>query len=198
MKKSILLFCLTITEFLQAQKPATYFDSLKAFQEHYVNNHEVVKGADRKYMQFYPIDSSYRLTAKFIRIENGPWFEMNTSGKNKQVYRRYGDIQFIIDGKPLHLYAYQSQYFLGDKHYTNYLFAPFTDSSSGIDSYGAGRYLDISILDVKDNMIVIDFNKAYNPYCAYSHDYECPLPPRENDLAAYIRAGEKNFGKKVH
>ena len=198
MKKVPIVFFLALAQFLEGQTPNPYIDSLKAFRTHYVNKHEVVSGSDRKFMQFFPIDSSYRVIADFIRIENGPWFEMNTSTTNKQIYRRYGELQFQIGGKPLHLYAYQSQYFLGDKKYTNYLFAPFTDSTSAEESYGAGRYLDISILDIKDNKIVIDFNKAYNPLCAYSHDYECPLPPKENDLAAYIRAGEKNYGKKVH
>jgi uncharacterized protein (DUF1684 family) len=198
MRGSIFFLLLLSGEFIHAQKALNYVDSIKAFQAHFVDNHEVVKGSDRKYIQFYPIDSSYRISANFIRIENGPWFDMPTSAKNKQVYRRYGELQFIINGKSAHLYAYQSQYFLGDKHYTNYLFAPFTDSSSGEESYGAGRYLDISILDIKDNILVIDFNKAYNPYCAYGHTYDCPLPPRENDLATYVHAGEKNYGKKVH
>src|SRR5262245_51319768 len=166
MKKFILFFLLGITYYLQAQKPTNYLDSLKAFRAHFIDNHEVVKGSDKKYMQFFPVDSSYRVVADFIRTENEPWFDLNTSAKNKQVYRRYGELKFLINGKPLHLYAYQSQYFLGDKHYTNYLFAPFTDSTSAEESYGAGRYLDISLLDVKDNKIIIDFNKAYNPLCA--------------------------------
>jgi uncharacterized protein (DUF1684 family) len=198
MKKFTLLLFLAIAECLQAQKPTNYVDSLKAFRTHYVDNNEAVKGSDRKFMQFFPIDSSYRVIADFVRLENSPWFDFNTSGKNKQVFRRYGELHFAIDGKPLRLYAYQSQYFLGDKKYTNYLFAPFTDSTSAEETYGAGRYLDISILDIKDNKIIIDFNKAYNPLCAYSHDWECPLPPRENDLAASIKAGEKTFGKQVH
>jgi uncharacterized protein len=198
MKKIPLVFLLALTQFLQAQTNSPYVDSLKAFRAHYVKNHEAVTGSDRKFLQFFPIDSSYRVIADFIRIEDGPWFEMNTSTTHKQIYRRYGELHFMIGGKPLRLYAYQSQYFLGDKKYTNYLFAPFTDSTSAEESYGAGRYLDISILDIKDNKLLIDFNKVYNPLCAYGHDWECPLPPRENDLAAYIRAGEKNYGKKVH
>jgi len=198
MKKIFILVFLLRAGLAFAQPSSPYLDSLKAFRSHYVDVHEVVKGNDKKYFQFFPIDSSYRVNAKFIRIENGPWFEMGTTGKGKQVYRKYGELVFTIMGKPLHLYAYQSQYFLGIKESKNYLFAPFTDSSSAEETYGAGRYLDLSILDIQNEEMVIDFNKAYNPYCAYSHDYECPVPPRENDLPIYINAGEKNFGKKPH
>ncbi len=198
MKKLIILVLLVRAGLADAQPSSPYFDSLKAFRSRYVDANAVVKGSDRKYFQFFPIDSSYRVDAKFIRTENAPWFEMSMTGGTKQIYRKYGELVFSINGKPLHLFAYQGQYFLGTMEYKNYLFAPFTDSSSAEETYGAGRYLDLSILDVKNDSMVIDFNKAYNPYCAYSHDYSCPVPPRENDLPIYIRAGEKNFGKKPH
>ncbi len=80
--------------------------------------------------------------------------------------------------------------------YKDQLFLPFTDLTSGEESYAAGRYIDLIFDDILDNKVIIDFNKAYNPYCAYvSGKYNCPIPPRENSLNVAILAGEKNFGK---
>ena len=78
----------------------------------------------------------------------------------------------------------------------NYLFVPFTDLTSGGESYGGGRYLDFFMDDIKNNYLEVDFNKAYNPYCAYATGFNCPIPPAENDLPVSIIAGEKNFAKK--
>ena len=72
-----------------------------------------------------------------------------------------------------------------------HIFIPFADSTSGEDTYGAGRYLELG--EIKNDRVVIDFNYAYNPYCAYSIDFSCPLPPAENYLAVAIEAGEKNY-----
>ena len=82
--------------------------------------------------------------------------------------------------------------------YKDYLFIPFGDATSGLTSYGGGRYMDFTLADIKDNTLVIDFNKAYNPYCAYTIGYNCPIPPKENLLTEAINAGEKNYGKPVH
>jgi uncharacterized protein (DUF1684 family) len=79
-----------------------------------------------------------------------------------------------------------------------YLFVPFGDATSGFESYGGGRYIEFYISDIKNNKVIIDFNKAYNPYCAYTTGYNCPIPPAENLLTVAIPAGEKNYGKKIH
>ena len=84
-----------------------------------------------------------------------------------------------------------------DEKYRDYLFIPFTDLTSGNESYAGGRYFDFKSSDILDNKFELDFNKAYNPYCAYiSNRYSCPIPPKENNLSVAIRAGEKEFGKK--
>jgi hypothetical protein len=80
----------------------------------------------------------------------------------------------------------------------DYLFIGFTDMTSAAETYGAGRYIDCVTGDIRGNTMLLDFNKAYNPYCAYAAGYNCPIPPRENDLPVAILAGEKNYGKKVH
>ena len=75
--------------------------------------------------------------------------------------------------------------------YKNYIFLPFTDDSNGFETYGGGRYLDIDKPEDGVRKIVLDFNIAYNPYCAYSDAYSCPIPPRENNLSVKILAGAK-------
>ena len=85
---------------------------------------------------------------------------------------------------------------MASEKYKNFLFLPFTDATSGIDSYESGRYMDIDMNEIQNNQLTIDFNKAYNPYCAYvSGVYNCPIPPKENHISIAIRAGEKNYLK---
>jgi len=124
---------------------------------------------------------------------------METSGNMKQVFRVYGIIRFTLHDTALTLNIYQSQRLMAVAEYKDELFLPFTDLTSGEESYAAGRYIDLVFDDILDNKVVIDFNKAYNPYCAYaSGKYNCPIPPRENNLNVAILAGEKNYLKKTH
>ncbi len=98
----------------------------------------------------------------------------------------------------MHLYIYQSEALMQQEKYKYYLFVPFGDVTSGFTSYGGGRYMDFTFQDIKNNKLSIDFNKAYNPYCAYTAGYNCPIPPKENLLTVAIDAGEKSYGKPVH
>ena len=176
----------------------SYNDSLISYQKNYIHNHEVVGKDDRKYIHFYTIDAHYRVTASFERIYDGKGFDMNTASGMKQKYFHYGLLTFKLHDSLAHLYIYQSASLMQQKKYKDYLFVPFSDATSGFESYGGGRYLDFTISDIKNNFLVIDFNKAYNPYCAYTTGYNCPLPPKENLLTIAIPAGEKNYGKPVH
>ena len=196
MKSFALLGCIFFTLATYSQQAATYLDSLQQFRNHYIETHEVVKAPNRQYLQFYTIDPAYRLQAKLERLSSSHWFSMNTSGKVKQAFRKYGKLTFTLLGKPLQLFVYQSQDLMRSKEYANYLFVPFTDSSSWLESYNGGRYMDFMVSDIKGSLLEIDFNKAYNPYCAYSTGYSCPIPPNENDLAVAIQAGEKNYAFK--
>ena len=176
-----------------------YKDSLQKHIDNYVAKHEVVKGEDRKYLQFYPVDEKYRVRAMFEKKNNSPWFKMDASGPIKPMYRVYGVVTFEIDGKSLHLNIYQSQSLMTMNEYKDYLFIPFTDSTSQTTSYPGGRYLEVNATEIIDNSIVLDFNKVYNPYCAYvSGVYSCPIPPKENVLTIPIFAGEKQFLKDHH
>ena len=196
MKKYIFLiiaiFCLQISF---AQKGKTYTDSIKAFQKTYVSTHEVVKAANRKFFRFYIADKTYAVQCTFEKSTDTTVVVMKTSGKKipQKDFIRYGKLLFTIHDTALQLTVYQSN--LQTPLTKNYLFIPFADVTSGDETYGSGRYIDLLITDIKNNTALIDFNKAYNPYCVYNDGYNCPLPPRENYLAVRIKAGEKNFAK---
>jgi len=148
--------------------------------------------ANFKSLDFYPIDAKYRITARFVKNENPVVFEMPTNTKRKPKYIKYGDAYFTLEGKEFHLEIYQNQANLQSEEYKDYLFAPFNDYTNGFETYGGGRYLDLHIPKT-ENQIIIDFNKAYNPYCAYSHRWSCPLIPSANYLKIDIKAGVKKF-----
>ena len=161
-----------------------------------MNEHEVVKGKDKEYIKFFPIDKNYRVTCRFERKINSPWFRMGSSGPITKNYSIYGVVHFVLNDTIATLNIYQSQDLMITDKYKDHLFIPFTDATSGKESYINGRYIDLSLSDIKNDKLIIDFNFAYNPYCAYvSNLYNCPIPPKENDLPVAIRAGEKTFPK---
>ncbi|HQW83322.1 MAG TPA: DUF1684 domain-containing protein [Ferruginibacter sp.] len=195
MKKNLLLIIsIFLSHWVFAQQDA-YVKSIKAYQKNYKATHEVVKGRDRKYFRFFPITEKYNIRCTFEKITDSIGFTMNTSAKTQKHYYKYGKLDFKIDAVEYHLFVYQSKDLLQDEKYKNYLFVPFTDATSGDESYGSGRYLEFYIDDIQNNQLQLDFNKAYNPYCAYSPNYKCPIPPKENFLPVAIKAGEMNFAK---
>ena len=118
---------------------------------------------------------------------------MKTSDKRLRDYDLYAKVTFELDGREFQLNVYQISAANMKALHQNRLFLPFTDQSNGTDTYGGGRYLDLEIPE--GDRITIDFNKAYNPYCAYSDRYSCPIPPQENDLGIPILAGVKYTSK---
>lgn len=146
-----------------------------------------------KGLEFFPVDNKFKVTANFKTTPDSKVFKMPTSTDRKPEYRRYGIATFTIDGKEFALEVYQNQSLMKEEEYKDYLFIPFTDETNGFESYGGGRYIDVSI--PKGNTMEIDFNKAYNPYCAYNDKYSCPIPPRVNFLKTEIKAGVKAFKK---
>tara|TARA_R110002126_G_scaffold39767_1_gene117582 strand:+ start:46501 stop:47127 length:627 start_codon:yes stop_codon:yes gene_type:complete len=149
-----------------------------------------------KGLEFFPIDSSFIVTAQLTKTENAPTFEMATTTDRKPLYKEYGILNFTLKGKDLQLTIYQSQDDLQDEKYKDYLFLPFTDDTSGEDSYGGGRNMDVMTTDINaDGTIVLNFNNTYNPYCAYNEKYSCPLTPRKNHLDIEIKVGIKVFKK---
>jgi uncharacterized protein (DUF1684 family) len=193
-KLKILVAALAIYSSCPAQ--TSYQDSMSTYIKNYVEKHEVVTADDKKEMNFYPVDQSYRVSARVEKVKNGAWFTMETSGTMKKVFRVYATIYFTVHDTTLKLNIYQSQQLMTVEEYREHLFLPFTDLTTGEDTYTAGRYIDLTFNDIAGDRILIDFNKAYNPYCAYvSGKYNCPIPPKENNLTVAILAGEKNYGK---
>ncbi|MEO6175252.1 MAG: DUF1684 domain-containing protein [Flavobacterium circumlabens] len=144
-----------------------------------------------KTLDFYPVNSKYFVNAKLVKAKNEKVFEMKTTGTRTPKYIKYGTLYFKIDGVALQLNVYRSIDLSKTKEYKDHLFLPFSDLTSGKESYIGGRYIDFKI--PKGETIAVDFNQAYNPYCAYNHKYSCPLVPLENDLKIEIKAGVKTF-----
>lgn len=144
-----------------------------------------------KGLDFYPIADKYIIEADFKRTPEEKVFKMKTTGSRLPEYVKYGELTFKLDGKQFKLNIYQNIQLMTKEGYADYLFLPFSDLSCGKESYIGGRYLDMRI--PKGDKMVIDFNKAYNPYCAYNHKYSCPIVPMENNLQAEILAGVKKY-----
>ncbi|MRX41190.1 DUF1684 domain-containing protein [Flavobacterium sp. LC2016-23] len=144
-----------------------------------------------KTLDFYPVNSKYFANAKLVKAKNEKVFEMKTTGTRTPKYIKYGTLYFKIDGVALQLNVYRSIDLSKTKEYKDHLFLPFSDLTSGKESYIGGRYIDLKV--PKGDTIAVDFNQAYNPYCAYNHKYSCPLVPLENDLKIEIKAGVKAF-----
>lgn len=141
-------------------------------------------------IKFFPYDARYRVTARFVPYEKPEQIFMDTSKGFKEAYLRIGYFEFELDGKSLRLQAYRSPHGLHNEGY----FIPFRDATSGRESYEKARYIDLEDTSrFEGNDFIIDFNLAYNPYCAYIDRFACPYPPPENTLDVEIRAGEKKY-----
>lgn len=141
-----------------------------------------------KGLPFFPIDSTFRVTANLKRTPNAEVFKMKTTTARRPEYMVYGIATFTLKDKEYQLNIYKS-YGEQEPEYEDYLFLPFKDFTNGEETYGGGRFIDLRIPEGEE--IIIDFNQAYNPYCAYNHAYSCPIVPSENSLNVEIEAGVK-------
>jgi uncharacterized protein (DUF1684 family) len=142
-----------------------------------------------KTLPFYPTRYEYYVEATLVRDSLAQPFEMVTSTARRPLYRKYGTLLFVLNGQPQQLTVYQNLELMKRPGFTDYLFVSFTDLTNGHGSYGGGRYLDLRIPPAGRPVIQLDFNQAYNPSCAYNHQYSCPVPPAENRLSIAIPAG---------
>lgn len=136
-------------------------------------------------LRYYPVDPAYSVPAALKLAEERPVFEMPTSTGTLRRYELVGSIEFTLQGQPMRLGAFIEE---GSPNVDN-LFVPFADLTTGTETYSAGRYLELH--RTSSGYYTVDFNTAYNPYCAYNSQYECPFPPPSNRLKVAIRAGEK-------
>lgn len=149
--------------------------------------------ADLNDLRFFDANIEYKLDCLFELIPDTSFFDMLTYSDKVKAYRKYGTIRFKVHGKEHLLTIYQNQNHLQHPTYKDFLFLPFKDETNGEETYGGGRYIDFRVSDIQNGQIIIDFNKAYNPWCAYSAGYNCPIPPKENHLSISIFAGEKEY-----
>ncbi len=133
-------------------------------------------------LNYFPEAPNLRFEVKAEELPTKERIEMQTSTGDIQIYYRHSRIRFEVDGQPAELTVYEGP---------NGFFLPFVDSLAGKETYGAGRYLEPESLP--GDRFIVDFNLAYNPYCAYNEHWSCPLTPFENRLKVPIRAGEKLF-----
>lgn len=144
-----------------------------------------------KGLNYFTPDNNFNLIAEFVRLKKiKPVLFTTSDGKQKE-YHHFADIRFRLNGKIHILRAYYSLYVRSLPGYEKHIFVPFKDLTNLKETYGGGRYLDLTEPEEKE--LALDFNKAYNPYCAYSDGYSCPKVPKENYLEIRIPAGEKNL-----
>jgi len=191
---SILVFCC----FMLSAKSQYNADSVQASRQLKLEQVAKDPGAplgpeDIQHVHYYEPDSAFRVHARVERLHGEQPLRMPTSDGTSKEYVRYAKVRFTVQGNEGELILYRSQDLFMNPLYRDHLFLPFTDLTNGDETYGGGRYIDLSLTDIQNGNVVIDFNEAYNPYCAYSSGYRCPLPPAENDLAIAILAGEKKY-----
>ena len=195
-----LTFCFSM---LQAQDET---EARKQIEEHRQKTQQefkdkklspLVKADRRKFkgLNYYPVDLKYRVKATFTKTETPELFKMKTTTDRLPDYRKYGEVEFMIDGQAFKLEVYQSPDIMKRPGYEDYMFIPFTDLTNGDETYEVGRYIEFRIPGSAD--VVVDFNQCYNPYCSYSPVFSCPIPPQANNLQIAIPAGEKKF-KAAH
>ena len=142
-----------------------------------------------KGLEYFAVSAKFIVKARLEKTADAQIFMMPTSIGTTRKYFKYGVLTFELDGRSFSLNAFQSEAAAKDK---TSLFVPFRDLTNGTETYGAGRYLDIKI--PAGTEIILDFNFAFNPNCAYGNaQFSCAIPPRENFLQTAIRAGEKLF-----
>lgn len=133
-------------------------------------------------LAYFPIDESYAVPASLDPAPQQPILQMPTSTGRLRNVQRLGTLRFTLKGQPLQLTAFLEE---GSQR----LFVPFSDLTSGAETYQAGRYMNLD--PMPSGIYIVDFNIAYNPYCYYNEEYDCPLPPSENRLTVPVRAGER-------
>ena len=198
MKYLILIICFA-THSLFAQNFTKEIAKHRALykKEFLTDENSPLKKEDLKFLEFYAANPSYIVKTYFTKTIDSTGFDMLThSGKIKKYYV-FGFVTFTLKKQACKLFIYQSAQLKTTKGLEDYLFIPFTDETNSTATFGGGRYLDFKEKDIVNNQLLIDFNKCYNPYCAYKGGYNCPIPPKENDLKITIEAGEKLFLKAV-
>jgi len=171
---------------------SNYIEEIKAFRhakDSFMRNDEkspfIEQNVAFKSLNYFDVDESFKVKASVEAIPNGKIYELQTSDDKIQTFQAIAILHFDIVGSHQDLTLLQSAI---DGNF----FLSFYDETSAITTYGAGRYLEVDFKKGQQQ-VILDFNKAYNPYCAYTEGYSCPVPPPENNISIAINAGEKNY-----
>ena len=135
-------------------------------------------------MTYFPVSEEYRVEAQLEAVPAADTIRLLTTPGEDREMMEAGKLHFVLQGQKQSLTVFR--YLDGPQ---NELFVPFRDLTTGISTYGGGRYIDMPI----EEPLLLDFNAAYNPYCVYNAKYSCPIPPLENSIQLEIRAGEMNW-----
>ena len=183
------LFLLAACE--SRQTPMTYAEELKNHRDEiadFMNNADDSPFAEADSLielSYFPLNEKYKVIADIKRIKDGGELTIGTSDGRNRVYVKHAWLEFTLNQQAHKLLVLKSQE-------SDDLFLAFADQTSDDTTYGGGRYLNLGFSDQSEK-ITLDFNKAYNPYCAYTANYSCPLPPMENYLNTAIESGEKLY-----
>ena len=164
-----------------------YEKELKEHREKYMI--ETKERFPDQIQDFYPMNSQLRIVATYKKPRKPKTISVPTSGVKIKDYTEFAIINFKINGEKHKITTYRQSPVL--PLYKTLIFVPFKDPTAPHETYGGGRYMDMDTKDFKDGKVVLDFNKAYNPYCAFSDGWNCPIPPKDNHLKVRIDAGEK-------
>jgi uncharacterized protein len=143
-----------------------------------------------KNLNYYEPNLDYHIKAQVSKLDKQDTLLMALTSGSYEPYLHYGVAAFVVEGQAQRLELYKK--LSGESK--DQLFVPFTDKTNGFETYGGGRYLDVPF-EEGDKTVILDFNRAYNPFCAYNPDFACPVPPKENRLKIVIPAGEKSYEK---
>lgn len=195
------VFSVTCAFAQQNITPQEHKKEIEAYRKEYKaaflnEEHTPLKKKDLKYLNFYTPDINYRIVAKVVLTPDAEPVNFATSSNILVSLVPYAKAILRIHRHDDTLTLYRSLEHINHPVLKDYLFLPFKDNTSGYSTYGGGRYIDLKMGDIQNNEVIIDFNKAYNPYCAFSDGYSCPVPPAENFIRYNIEAGERNFLKK--
>lgn len=196
-----LILAILFSQVLYAQ--SAYEEEIELFRKKYLNDlltepRQPLKPEQATALRFFPPDENFKIYAEVFLLDNTDTVYFPTVSGVLKTYTKYAIAEFFIDTIACQLTIYQSPALKIKQGLENYLFLPFNDSTNGNDTYEVGRYIDFTIEELNEDMLVIDFNKAYNPYCAYSDGFACPIPPKENMLNVGVNAGEKKPNLKRH
>lgn len=178
--------------------PISYSAEIDNFREHKkqefrVSDRAPIKGKEIELMRFFDVNPDFKVIADVELLPEGESISIKTSSGDERPYIPYAKLTFELDSKPYSLTVHTSRSFASVPKYKDLLFLMFYDNTNGEETYGGGRYIDLSKKDIVNNTLEIDFNKCYHPYCHYSSGYSCPIPPQDNFIDLKVTAGEKNY-----